>query len=208
MLFRSVDSVIRYFVAHNFLMNYDSYTGSMLHNYGLYEQDGILSIIPWDYNLAFGGFNQEEGATAIVNWAIDTPLSSGTNLSRPLWGRIAEDESYMQLYHNYFSELIENYFLTGEYGEEVNRIYEMIRPYVENDPTAWYSVNEFEQAVDTLKEFCELRVQSIKGQLNGSIPATTQEQLNAQATLIDASGITISDMGSQMNGNKKENKRN
>ena len=27
----------------------------MVHNYYLYEEKGKLSIIPWDYNLAFGG---------------------------------------------------------------------------------------------------------------------------------------------------------
>lgn len=42
-----VHDVIRYFVVHNF----DSYTGSMIHNYYLYEEDGALSMIPWDYTL-------------------------------------------------------------------------------------------------------------------------------------------------------------
>ena len=32
-----VEAVIRYFVAHNFVCNFDSYTGSMVHNYYLYE---------------------------------------------------------------------------------------------------------------------------------------------------------------------------
>ena len=49
-----VDEVIRYFVVHNFLCNGDSYTGMMIHNYYLYEKDGQLSMIPWDYNLAYG----------------------------------------------------------------------------------------------------------------------------------------------------------
>ena len=51
-----VSEVINYFVAHNFVLNYDSYTGTMLHNYYLMEANGKLSVIPWDYNLAFGGF--------------------------------------------------------------------------------------------------------------------------------------------------------
>lgn len=34
---------------HNFLVNDDSYTGNMIHNYYLYEEDGRLSMIPWDY---------------------------------------------------------------------------------------------------------------------------------------------------------------
>ena len=48
-----VDEVIRYFVVHNFVCNGDSYTGSMIHNYDLYEENGALSMMTWDYNLAF-----------------------------------------------------------------------------------------------------------------------------------------------------------
>lgn len=35
-----VEEVLRYFVVHNFVCNGDSYTGSMIHNYYLYEKDG------------------------------------------------------------------------------------------------------------------------------------------------------------------------
>ena len=52
----NVEEVLRYFVVHNFVVNGDSYTGSIIHNYYLYEEDGQLSMIPWDYNLAFGTF--------------------------------------------------------------------------------------------------------------------------------------------------------
>lgn len=48
------DEVLRYFVSHLFTCNSDSYTGGMIHNYYLYEENGRLSMIPWDYNLAFG----------------------------------------------------------------------------------------------------------------------------------------------------------
>ena len=37
-------------------MNWDSYLGHTGHNYFLYEENGILSILPWDYNLAFGTY--------------------------------------------------------------------------------------------------------------------------------------------------------
>ncbi len=36
----NMDEVIRYFVVHNFVCNFNSYTGSMIHNYYLYEEDG------------------------------------------------------------------------------------------------------------------------------------------------------------------------
>lgn len=51
-----VDQVIRYFAANTALVSMDSYQGSTRHNYYLYEQDGLFSIIPWDYNMSFGGF--------------------------------------------------------------------------------------------------------------------------------------------------------
>ncbi len=74
----AIDEVIRYFVVHNFVLNFDSYTGAMIHNYYLYEKDGQLSMIPWDYNLAFGGFESESDATQLVNYPIDTPVSGGS----------------------------------------------------------------------------------------------------------------------------------
>ena len=78
------DAVLRYFVVHNFVCNFDSYTGSMVHNYYLYEEDGVLSMIPWDYNLAFGSFQEQMSATELVNFPIDTPVSSGDLESRPM----------------------------------------------------------------------------------------------------------------------------
>ncbi|MDY6086100.1 MAG: CotH kinase family protein [Peptoniphilaceae bacterium] len=37
-----VEQIIRYFVVHNYVCNGDSYTGSMIHNYYLYEENGQL----------------------------------------------------------------------------------------------------------------------------------------------------------------------
>lgn len=69
------------------------YTGSMIHNYYLYEEDGQLSMIPWDYNLAFGGFQGGQDATSMVNYPIDTPVSGGTVDSRPMLAWILRAKS-------------------------------------------------------------------------------------------------------------------
>ncbi|WP_337980206.1 CotH kinase family protein [Lysinibacillus sp. JNUCC-52] len=52
-----VDEMLRYFAVNTALVNLDSYQGNMKHNYYLYENNGVFSIIPWDYNMSFGGFN-------------------------------------------------------------------------------------------------------------------------------------------------------
>ncbi|WP_342558541.1 CotH kinase family protein [Metasolibacillus sp. FSL K6-0083] len=52
-----IDEMLRYFAVNTAVVNLDSYQGNMKHNYYLYEQDGVFSIIPWDYNMSFGGFS-------------------------------------------------------------------------------------------------------------------------------------------------------
>lgn len=194
-----VDEVIRYFVVHNFVCNFDSYTGSMIHNYYLYEEDGVLSMIPWDYNLAFGGFQGAEDATALVNYPIDDPVSGGTTEDRPMLAWIFADEKYTALYHQYFAEFL-TYFTSGDFAAEYERVARMIAPYVEQDPTKFCTYEAFETGTQTLKDFCLLRAQSIQGQLNGTIPADSEGQAAQEESLVDASHLTVSDMGSMMGG--------
>ncbi len=192
----NVDEVIRYFVVHNFVVNFDSYTGSMIHNYYLYEENGQLSMIPWDYNLAFGGFMSESDATSLINYPIDTPVSGGTLDSRPMLSWIFENEEYTQMYHQYFAEFISEYFDSGYFSEMIDSLEAMIEPYVEKDPTKFCTYDEFKEGVSTLKEFCLLRVESVSRQLDGSIPSTSDGQMENASALIDGDGLAISAMGS------------
>lgn len=192
------DMVIRYFVAHNFVLNFDSYTGSMIHNYYLYEKGGQLQMIPWDYNLAFGGFQSSGGATALVNYPIDTPVSGGSIDERPMLAWIFADEEYTSLYHQYFAEFIAEYFDSGYFSDMMDSVKAMIAPYVQQDPTKFCTYEEFETGIDTLKAFCLLRAESISAQLSGTIGSTSDTQ--DEATLIDAGSLQVSDMGSMGGG--------
>ena len=200
----NMDEVIRYFVVHNFVCNFDSYTGSMIHNYYLYEEDGQLSMIPWDYNLAFGGFSAGGGgsdsATQMVNYPIDTPVSGGTIDSRPMLAWIFADESYTELYHTYFDTFISEYFESGYFENLITETENLIASYVEQDPTKFCTYEEFETGVDTLKSFCLLRAESIRGQLDGMIPSTSDGQQEDDSALVDASSISLTDMGSMGHG--------
>ena len=210
------DEVIAYFAAHNFVLNYDSYTGMMLHNYYLYENDGKLSMIPWDYNLAFGAFSGAAGAgrsgagdadgdgsaasgasdaTELVNTGIDTPLSGASADARPMWSWIVENDEYLQEYHDAYDKLLSGYFESGECAAQIDALYEMLLPYIEKDSGAFYSADEFKAAVDTLKQFCSLRAESIRAQLDGTLSTSTDDQ--DAAARVDASGLSVSAMGSQ-----------
>lgn len=193
------DAVAMYMAVHNFLCNGDSYTGSMVHNYYLYEKDGVMSMIPWDYNLAFGGFTVDSDATGTVNTAIDTLVSGGDDSDRPMAGWITASDESLALYHEKYQQFIDTVFTSGWFESEFDRVSAMIAPYVEKETRAFYSYEEFQTAADTLKTFCLKRAQSVQGQLDGSIPATSAAQQGSDA-LIDASELSITAMGGMNNG--------
>lgn len=193
------DAVAMYMAVHNFLCNGDSYTGSMVHNYYLYEKDGVMSMIPWDYNLAFGGFTGGSDATGTVNTAIDTLVSGGDDSDRPMAGWITASDESLALYHEKYQQFIDTVFTSGWFESEFDRVSAMIAPYVEKETHAFYSYEEFRTAADTLKTFCLKRAQSVQGQLDGSIPATSAAQQGSDA-LIDASELSITAMGGMNNG--------
>ena len=193
------EQVIRYFVVHGFLCNGDSYTGSMVHNYYLYEKDGVLSMIPWDYNLAFGGF-QSSDAAGTVNEPIDTPVSGGALSDRPMIAWIFDSEAYTALYHQYYQAFLDQCLESGWLRDLVDSTAAMIAPWVERDPTKFCTWEAFETGVESLKTFCDLRAQSVRGQLEGTIPSTSQGQAADSSALVDASGLDLADMGSMGGG--------
>ncbi|WP_373482322.1 CotH kinase family protein [Acetobacterium sp.] len=213
-----VEAVLKYFVVHNFVNNYDSYTGSMKHNYYLREEEGQLSMIGWDYNLAFSNFSgggmgrgtkittaSTDEATTLVNYPIDTPVSGTTMAERPLLNELFSNEAYLEQYHQYFAEFITGYFESGQCTETIDQATALISDYVKDDPTAFCTYEEYQAGVTVLKQFCELRAESISGQLEGTIPATTDGQAAQPTALLDASSLDVSALGSSMGGGMDKN---
>jgi len=202
------EAVIRYLVVHHFMDNGDSYTGTMIHNYYLYEEDGRLSLLPWDYNLAFGSFGMGggfggmglSGATSSVNSPIDTPVTSGDISTRPILAWIFESEEYTALYHEIYQDFVDMCLNENWLSAEIERVSDLIAPYVEADENGFFTYEEFSKAIETLREYAALRVQSLAGQLDGSIPSTQEGQRSDSSALIDASHLNTSDMGSMNMG--------
>ena len=189
-----VEEVLRYFAVHIFLCNGDSYTGQMIHNYYLYEEDGQLSMIPWDYNLAFGSFMGGMGSSS-VNSPIDTPVS-GDMSDRPMVSWIFDNEEYTEQYHELMGELLDSV----DFAQLVSDTTALIDEYVEKDPTKFCTYDEFKAGAEAISKFCTLREESVRGQLDGSIPSTTEGQQADSSALIDDSELNSSDMGSMGGG--------
>ena len=196
----NADEVLRYFTVQVFVMNWDSYLGHTGHNYFLYEEDGILSILPWDYNLAFGTYalgmtNPIRDPNVLLNWPINTPAPGEVMLKRPLFHNLMKNRAYFAQYHAYFDQLLKEYFENSRYEAVIRQTQALIAPYVQADPTAFCSYADHLLAAETLVDICRLRAQSIRGQLAGTYPATLAQQAEAPGAGVDASSIQISALG-------------
>lgn len=196
----NVDEVLRYFTVQVFVVNLDSYLGRTGHNYFLYEEDGIISMLPWDYNLAFATYSLGmpdpiNDAELYVNYPIDTPASGEIMTNRPLYHNVMKNDEYFAKYHAYFDEFIREYFESGHFVKKTAETAKMIAPYVEKDPTAFCSYEDHLTAVRTITDFCMLRAESVRGQLSGEIPSTIRGQQEDTESRVDALEVWLPDMG-------------
>lgn len=185
-----VDEVLRYLAVSTVLVHLDNYTGQFGHNYYLYEVDGKFTIIPWDMNMSFGGFNSGIDRQRIIDFYIDEP-TAGPVADRPLVARLLAVPSYMETYHGYLEELINGPFSIESMEAKIDRLADLIRPFVEADTLKFYSTAEFEKGlgedVETstrmsgmglnigLKAFVAQRVESIRQQLEGTLPSKSSD---------------------------------
>lgn len=176
----NVDEILRYFAVNTFLVNLDSYASNMKHNYYLYERDGLFEIIPWDYNLSFGGFNIGTASKAI-NFPIDSPVTDSLENS-PLIGKLLEVDKYKETYHKYLQETVD-YVNDGTYENTINQVNSLISDYVKNDATAFYTYEEYIASLPELIKFGEDRAKSISSQLDGSQPSTSYGNIETTVNL-------------------------
>ncbi len=194
-----VDQILRYLAAHTIVVNLDSYSSSMAQNYYIYERDGKITVLPWDYNLAWGGF-QNGSASSVINFPIDTPVSGVEMSSRPLIEKLFSNTEYLERYHSYLQQLVDNYFANGKFGEKINALDTLISDYVKNDTTAFCTYEEYKTAISTFITLGNLRSESIQGQLDGTVPSTSTEQNKSTDQLISAGDLKLTDLGSMMGG--------
>ncbi len=194
-----IDQILRYLAAHTIVVNLDSYSSSMAQNYYIYESDGKITILPWDYNLAWGGF-QSGSASSVINFPIDTPVSGVEMSSRPLIDKLFANAEYLERYHSCLQKLMDTYFANGKFDEKIHTLDELISDYVKNDATAFCTYEEYKTAISTFINLGELRAQSVQGQLDGTISSTSTEQNANTQKLVSAGGLKLSDLGSMMGG--------
>lgn len=136
-----INSVLKAIAVNTVLGNYDSYSGSKAHNYYLLYEDGKFSYVGWDYNMSLGGFNEDNGSSVTVD--IASPFYNVDSSNRPLMEKLLEIDEYYDIYLSYLNDLVD-YFNNAE--SMVNKIKDVISSNVENDPSAFYTFEQFTTA--------------------------------------------------------------
>ncbi|AZK49195.1 spore coat protein CotH [Paenibacillus lentus] len=212
-----VDNALKYIALNVVTNNTDSYIGGNKQNYYLYEVDGVFSILPWDFNMAFGGLggggmgmgrggaernqlagNAETGASIApeaetrqdtstgdeTNQRADqVQRPSGTSLfideptqgalaERPLIAKLLAVDAYKERYHSIIEEAIQGYLSEDKFSTRVEQLNQMIAAYVKQDPTAFYTYEEYQQGVAQLVAANARQVDNIAQQLDGTIPSS------------------------------------
>lgn len=192
--YMDVDNLLKYMAVHAFVVNEDSLSGNMAHNYYLYESGGQLNLLPWDYNLSFGGMGGGSNASSVINDPIAEPFS-GTDF----FDALLADETYRARYCAYLQQLAEAYADGGGLDAFYTRVRGQIDTLVESDPTAFYTYDEYVAAAEMLYQVVQLRAASVAGQTAGTIPDTADGQRSSDA-LVSAEGIDLSIMGTMSTG--------
>lgn len=169
-----VDALLRYMSVSVALSNMDSYHGPLAHNYYIYEQDGVFSFLPWDFNEAFGTFNMGCDRVDIRELYIDEP-TSGDLSDKPLIANVFSNSTYLNTYHDYLWQLINGPLESDTFADSVKDIADLIREHVENDPSSFYGSYYFEQNLTSsvsrfygLTQFMDYRVANMTQQLEGN----------------------------------------
>ena len=132
-----VPSFLKGFAVNSVMCNYDSYNGTLAHNYYLMYNNGKAYFVGWDYNLALGNF-MDNGQS--VNSDIKTSLYQVQVKDRPL-AKLLEVPEYYDMYVGYVKQIVDLY---SDPQAAVDGYASLIRDHVKNDPRAFFGFDVFE----------------------------------------------------------------
>ncbi|MGE6577976.1 CotH kinase family protein [Paenibacillus xylanexedens] len=150
-----VDSALQYIAGNMVFGNYDSYNGDKGHNYMLYsDADGKFTVVPWDFNMSFNGYSGLGGRgtttgstttnTNATNVSVDKPVLGISMENVPMINNLLAVPEYKEKYLSYVNELTD--YMEG-IQDRITGLADEIRPYVEADPTKFYTTEQFESNI-------------------------------------------------------------
>lgn len=150
----NIDETLWMLAFNNVLVNLDSYTGRLCHNYYLYEDSlGQFHPIIWDLNMSFGGFRYMDETSAMTDEELQT-LSpfiyyKKQGEKRPLINQLLEDELQRKIYLAHVRTILDDHFSNGNYLERAKAIQKQLDELVKKDKNKLYTYEDFQRNLDS-----------------------------------------------------------
>lgn len=147
----NVDMTLWMHAFNNVLVNLDSYTGRLSHNYYLYKTpDGLFTPLVWDMNISLGGFRYDglkQGALENEELQTYSMFShyKTRNAKRPLITNLLVNDLYRKIYIGHCKTIVDENFANGEYLEFAKKVQTIIDAEVKADPNKLYSYEDFKK---------------------------------------------------------------
>jgi spore coat protein H len=169
-----VDEFLRYVLVNAVLCNFDSFL-STGHNYYIYVNaaDGRASFLPWDMNMAFGGYTWVGTAEQIADLSITHPYVDQNRLIE----RVLAVPEYREAYRGHVRRLIDGPFSPQRMRRRIAECEAVVRDAGSSAQQAGKSGSAATRPFTigrlhppALAEFVDRRVTSMRSQLRGARP--------------------------------------
>ncbi len=144
-----IDETLWMLAFNNVLVNLDSYTGMLCHNYYLYrDTQGVYHTIIWDLNMSFGGFRYltSAGQLSLEEMQKLSPFVHYTdqNSKRPLIVKLLANPLYRKIYVAHIRTILEEQFANGAYLKRATALQQFIDKHIQEDQHKLYTHEAFQ----------------------------------------------------------------
>jgi spore coat protein H len=142
----NVDQYLRWMAGVILTQNYDGF----VHNYSLYRNSltGQFEIIPWDYDATWG--RDVNGKIMEENYV---PIEGYNTLT----ARLMDVDHFRNKYKELICEIMENQFTTEFMQPKIEKMHQLLRPYVLLDPYKKGDIDLFDEEPKNICSYIEKR---------------------------------------------------
>jgi spore coat protein H len=144
--FVDIEKYLRWMAGIIFTSNYDGF----VHNYALYRngETRLFEIIPWDYDATWG---------RDVNGKIMEPEYVPIDGFNTLTARILYVDNFRKKYRMLLEEMMNQQFTVENMIPKVEKLTQLIRPFVIQDPYKKQNIDTFDQELSVITKYIEER---------------------------------------------------
>lgn len=153
--FMDFDKVLKAMAINKVVSNVDGFAGRTLRNFFIYEENGKIDIIPFDFNFSLGTHVKEYFFEDEDIYDLGL-IEYNYNAHSYLVDIIQENEEFLERYNNYIKE-IQDLMQEMKLDEKIDILDRQVEHIIQNDTEKFYTYEEYKNGLASLKEFIKQR---------------------------------------------------